>query len=152
MTVGCVFGGTHLGSLVPLTKEENAMDKTGGCLCGGVRYKIVGDLAQPIACHCSQCGRTSGNFAVMSRCKSQDIELVSGGTLSWYQSSSSVRRGFCSQCGGNLFWRAAPGTETYVTAGSLDQPTNLKLSEHIYTGSKSDYYDIVDNLPQKQEW
>jgi hypothetical protein len=52
-----------------------------------------------------------------------------------------------------LFWKADdPGTEIYVTAGTLDKPTNLKLAEHIYVGSKSDFYDIADGLPQKQDW
>ena len=128
------------------------MTMKGGCLCGGVQYEIAGEVTQPIACHCSQCGRTSGNFAAMLSCKSQDIRLVAEETLAWYQSSESVRRGFCVRCGGNLFWRAMPGAETYVTMGTLDRPTGLKLCEHIYVGSKSDFYEITDHLPQKHEW
>jgi hypothetical protein len=125
---------------------------TGRCLCGCVRYEIAGELAQPIACHCSQCARTSGNFAAMAACKSADLRLSASETLSWYQSSESVQRGFCSRCGGNLFWKAAPGVETYVTVGTLDRPTGLRLGEHIYVGSKSDFYDLTDGLPQKHEW
>src|SRR5712691_9456203 len=48
---------------------------TGGCLCQGVRYRIGGELAPPVACHCSQCGRTSGNFAVMAKCEARGNEL-----------------------------------------------------------------------------
>jgi hypothetical protein len=125
---------------------------TGNCLCGGVRYEIAGELAQPIACHCSQCARTSGNFVAMAACKTADLRLSASETLNWYQSSESVQRGFCSRCGGNLFWKAAPGVETYVTVGTLDRPTGLRLGEHIYVGSKSDFYDLTDGLPQKHEW
>ena len=66
-------------------------------------------------------------------------------------SSQSVQRGFCSRCGGNLFWKPAPGVETYVTVGTLDRPTGLRLGEHIYVGSKSDFYELTDGLPQKDE-
>jgi len=125
---------------------------TGSCLCGGLRYEIEGELTQPIACHRSQCARPSGNFAAIVACKSADLRLSASNTLRWYQSSESVQRGFCSCCGGNVFWKAAPRVETYVTIGTLDRPTGLRLGEHIYVGSKSDFYDLTDGLPQKDEW
>ncbi|WP_245477382.1 MULTISPECIES: hypothetical protein [unclassified Mesorhizobium] len=37
-------------------------------------------------------------------------------------------------------------------SGSYARPTGLRLSEHIYVGSKSDFYDLADGLPQKHEW
>lgn len=81
-----------------------------------------------------------------------DLCLVTSDTLEWFQSSENVQRGFCARCGGNIFWRAAPGDVTYVTVGTLDRPTGLTLAEHIYVGSKSDFYKIADELPQRQEW
>lgn len=125
---------------------------TGGCLCGGVRYEVKGRLSPPLACHCSQCARTSGHFAAMAACSTAELVIEPEETLAWYKSSDDVNRGFCARCGGNLFWRAAPGDETYVTVGTLDRPTGLRLSAHIFMGSKSDYYDIKDGLPQKDDW
>ncbi|MBZ9762556.1 GFA family protein [Mesorhizobium sp. CA8] len=124
---------------------------SGRCLCGSVRYQIAGELAQPVACHCTQCARTSGNFATMAACRSENLELLASSTLSWYRSSHDVERGFCSRCGGNLFWKAAPGLQTFVAAGTLDPPTGLRLSKHIFVGSKSDFYDLTDGLPQEQD-
>lgn len=128
------------------------MMHTGGCLCGGVRYQICGHLAQPVACHCSQCARTSGNYAVMARYQSAELRLTSASKLTWFRSSEAVQRGFCGQCGGNIFWRSEPENETYVAVGTLDPPTGLRVAGHIFVGSKSDFYDIVDDLPQKVEW
>lgn len=128
------------------------MGKSGGCLCGGVRYTVNGPLSPPIACHCSQCARTSGNFAAMTSCATGDLTLASAQTLSWYRSSAHAERGFCARCGGNLFWRCSPGEETYITVGTLDRPTGLRLTEHIYVASKADFYDLTDGLPQKPEW
>jgi hypothetical protein len=128
------------------------MNKTGSCLCGGVTYRIDGDVARPVACHCSQCARTSGNYAAMASCRTSDLVVTAADTLAWFQSSEGTRRGFCSRCGGNLFWRTEPGEETYVTAGTLDRPTGLRLAEHIFVASKSDFYDLADGLPQREEW
>ena len=128
------------------------MARLGGCLCGGVTYQIAGDLKDALACHCSQCARTSGNYAAMAACKTADLTIEDRGPLAWFQSSPEVNRGFCSRCGGNLFWRQDPGDETYITVGTLTPPTGLRLAEHIFVASRSDFYDIADGLPQKPEW
>lgn len=124
----------------------------GACLCGAVRYRVRGALSAPVACHCSQCARTSGHHAVMASCADADLEIMAGDPLRWYASSPSVKRGFCAQCGGNLFWKDAGSDVTYVTAGTLDRPTGLKLSAHIFAGSRADYYDIDDDLPRSDAW
>lgn len=125
---------------------------TGACLCGGVRYSVKGALSALVACHCSQCARTSGHHAVMACCADADLEITASDTLRWYASSATVKRGFCVQCGGNLFWKDASSDVTYVTAGTLDRPTALTLSAHIFASSRSDYYDIDDALPRSDAW
>jgi hypothetical protein len=127
---------------------------TGGCLCGGVRYQVRGPLGDAGACHCSQCRRTSGNFVVGTHVRNADFSLIAADTLTWYRSSEGAERGFCSRCGGNLFWRhITPGTDqTVIAAGSIDPPTHIRLKRHIFVAGKSDYYDLTDGLPQFAEW
>jgi len=86
----------------------------GGCLCGGVRYRLKGPLRDVIACHCSQCRRTSGHFVAATSIAADRLELLSDATLRWYESSATARRGFCSRCGGNLFWRRKEGPEISI--------------------------------------
>lgn len=124
----------------------------GGCLCGAVRYRIRGTLRPVIACHCSQCRRTSGHYAAMTSVPESELELTSGQDLAWYRSSASAERGFCRRCGSNLFWRPTGRTEISITAGTLDLPTHLEIVEHIFVADKSDYYDIHDGKPQKAGW
>jgi hypothetical protein len=69
-------------------------------------------------------------------------------TLRWYRSSEKAERGFCSRCGSNLFWRKVDADVISMTAGTLDRPTGLRLKHHIFCASRSDYYEIVDGLPQ----
>jgi hypothetical protein len=131
---------------------ETETTHTGGCLCGGVRYRISGALRGVIACHCSQCRRTSGHYAAMTSAPSANVAMTSSGSLVWYRSSDTAERGFCSRCGGNLFWRQAGRDAISITAGTLDTPTNLSVEEHIFVADKSDYYTIDDGAPRKQEW
>jgi len=126
----------------------------GGCLCGGVRFQVHGPLRGVIACHCSQCRKTSGHFVAATQALAKDLELTEQATLRWYRSSPEAERGFCSRCGGNLFWRPqAPGAQLIsIMAGTLDPPTGLHLVQHIYTADKSDYYEINDGVPQQLHW
>jgi hypothetical protein len=125
---------------------------TGGCLCGGVRYRIRGPLRGVIACHCSQCRRTSGHHAAMTSAPSANIELTASERLLWYKSSDTAERGFCGGCGGNLFWKQAGRDAISITAGTLDSPTGLSIEQHIFVADKSDYYTINDELPKQEHW
>jgi hypothetical protein len=125
---------------------------TGGCLCGGVRYRILGPLRGVIACHCSQCRRTGGHHSAMTSAPSANIELTNSERLLWYKSSDTAERGFCGSCGGNLFWKLAGRDAISVTAGTLDNPTGLSMEQHIFVADKSDYYTINDELPKQEHW
>ncbi len=114
----------------------------GGCLCGGVRYEVDGPLRPVIACHCTQCRKTSGHFAAMTAADRESIRLVSQETLVWYDSSDSARRGFCNRCGGNLFWSKHDEAHLSITAGTLDSPTGLLLTRQIFTEDAGDYYSL----------
>jgi hypothetical protein len=121
-------------------------------LCGGVRYGIRGALRDAIACHCTQCRRTSGHHAAMTSAANEDLALIASRTLEWYRSSPEAERGFCRVCGSNLFWRPQGEERTAITAGTLDSPTGIKLKEHIFVADKGDYYSIDDALPHKAGW
>jgi hypothetical protein len=125
---------------------------TGGCLCGGVRYRVRGELRGVIACHCSQCRRTSGHYAAMTSAPSANIELTNSERLVWYKSSDTAERGFCGTCGGNVFWKLAGRDAISITAGTLDTPTHLTMVEHIFVADKSDYYALEDDLPKQHRW
>lgn len=136
----------------PTTAPHGEPTHTGGCLCGGVRYEIRGALRDVVACHCTQCRRTSGHYAAMTSAALEEFVLTSSATLAWYRSSASAERGFCTVCGGNLFWRPAGEGRLSITAGTLDGPTGVKLAEHIFVADKGDYYPIDDDLPHKAAW
>ncbi len=120
----------------------------GSCLCGAVKFEIRGDLSPPSSCHCTQCRKQSGHFEASTDVPRTALMLYGSEKLTWYFSSESVRRGFCSRCGSSLFWDPIKEDWTAVSMGAFDGPTRTKLARHIFVAEKGDYYDIADGLPQ----
>jgi hypothetical protein len=120
----------------------------GGCLCGGVRYRVAGRLQPVVACHCGQCRRTHGHFAAYTGAARAALELVEASGLRWHGSSPGVRRGFCGTCGASVFWERGDGPEVGIAAGTLDAPTGLATIGHIFVADAGDYYAIADDLPR----
>ncbi len=78
--------------------------------------------------------------------------LKSSASLRWYPSSATARRGFCGECGSNLFWDPVGEPRISIMAGSLNLPTGLTAQGHIFTAAAGDYYRINDGLPQSATW
>lgn len=115
--------------------------KTGGCLCGGVVYDVRGELRPVVACHCHQCRKTSGHYVAATQAARADV-TIRGDTLRWFQSSDTAERGFCGNCGSNLFWRRHGNPYISIWAGTIDGQTGLRMESQIHTGSAGDYYDL----------
>jgi len=126
--------------------------REGGCLCGGVRYRVTGELRDVIACHCQQCRRTTGHFFANTDARRSDFRLLRDDSLRHYESSPGIHRSFCGTCGATLFWERLGGEQISVAAGTFDGPTGLKLACHIFTAFKGDYYELEPDLPQHAEW
>jgi hypothetical protein len=122
--------------------------RTGGCLCGSVRYEVRGTLRPVIMCHCTQCRRTTGHFMAATAARLGDFRLLSEGELRWYRSSQQARRGFCARCGSTLFWEGEARDYLSIAAGTLDDSSGLAVAGHIFVADKGAYYDIDDAAPQ----
>jgi hypothetical protein len=125
--------------------------KTGSCLCGAVKYEAQ-NLRDVLACHCVQCRKQTGNYMSATAASDVDFKITESRGLKWYRSSPTAQRGFCSECGSVLFWRGEGKDYTAITAGSLDGPTGLKLSGHIYCDNAGDYYEITGGDFKKPQW
>ena len=115
--------------------------RTGGCLCGQVRYRVGGEPQVLCLCHCSLCRRSVGAspvaWATFAR---QGFEF--SGPVGWYESSPGTRRGFCQSCGCSLFFdtQRLP-QEIDVTLVSLDQAAEFAPDRHLF---------VPDALPWEQ--
>lgn len=127
---------------------------TGSCLCGAVEYEILGQLGPVMYCHCSRCRKASGSaFNAMSPVAAADFRIVKGQeSVRDYLNSTGVSRMFCGICGSQLFGKRDSAPETVrVRIGTLDTPQKSKVSSHVFVGSKAEWYEILDGMPQHAE-
>ncbi len=121
----------------------------GGCLCGGVRYRVHGPLRDVTTCHCSECRRTHGGAAPYTACDDDRLELLADSSLTWFASPASTthaQRAFCNRCGASLFWKAPDSSYTAIAAGTVDEPSGLRAVGHIWWDARADW-EIADGLP-----
>ena len=133
-------------------EPENQSRVTGGCLCSAVKFEIRGELLPVINCHCSKCRRFHGNVSAYTATLRENLFFECSDGLKWYHSAldetPDVYRGFCKECGCSMFWDPRGKMNISIAAGSLNPPTELTTSRHVWTSQKSDYYTICDDLPQ----
>lgn len=126
------------------------LNRTGGCLCGAVRYRLVGPVRDVLACHCHSCRRGSGHYVAATAVPRAQLRVQ--GEPRWFLVGPHARRGFCANCGSFLFWDDPRRSTIGILAGTLDAPTGLSLRAHIFTAEKGDYYDIPEQVPQHPEF
>ena len=118
--------------------------RTGGCICGAVRYEVAGPMRPVVACHCETCRRGSGHHVAATSAPRETVTIT--GEPAWFRSSETAGRGFCPTCGSNLFWDGS-GANLSIHAGTLDDAAGLALAGHIFTAEKGAYYELTDGLP-----
>jgi len=121
---------------------------SGRCQCGAVSYETKGKLRPVVACHCRECRRLTGHFMASTASLLKDFKLTNSSGLKWFASSDRAKRGFCSQCGSNLFWQQNNSPTISITAGTIDDESKLTFWGHIYVGEKGDYYSISHDEKQ----
>ncbi|MEM9782118.1 MAG: GFA family protein [Pseudomonadota bacterium] len=104
---------------------------SGRCLCGAIRFEISGPVEPPVACHCRECQRQSGGVWIAVTAPKESVEITRE-RLAWVSVSPMVRRGFCLDCGGYLFWDDLEEDTIDVAFGALDDGSDLTLSAHIH--------------------
>ncbi len=129
------------------------MSVTGSCLCGAVAYEVDGSFAFAGNCHCSICRRLHGAaFATWGILGEGEFRWLRGEEqLTAYETSAGNSRAFCSRCGSPLVSMHS-GRVGEIVLASVDGDPGMKPREHIFVGSKADWYDISDSLPQHEEW
>lgn len=131
------------------------MKLTGRCLCEGIQYEIEGPLGPIYNCHCSKCRRWHGAaFRTRASVESKKFKWLCGEELlSRFHSSDNIVKTFCSRCGSNLISIIEDNPDFIgLPIGGLEQDPGARPVAHIFVKSKAPWYDILDELPQYDEW
>lgn len=126
----------------------------GGCYCGAVRYESTGKVLRWVNCHCPDCRKLSGaTFASVIAVEASGFHFVQGEDhLQSFQSSPGKQRCFCRNCGSQVIAKFESRPETVLLrAGSVDGDPGVRPDTHIWVTHKAPWYDILDDIPQREE-
>lgn len=115
---------------------------TGSCLCGAIKYEIVGRPSNGTVCHCDGCRRASGAPAVAWLTVPRDAWRVSG-SLRYVVAPNprqgtcdgccTGKRGFCPICGSQIsFEDDRRANQVDITVGTLDDPASFEPTEDVF--------------------
>jgi hypothetical protein len=130
---------------------ETTEQVTGGCMCGAVRYEVIGDPFSVIHCHCLSCRRHTGAPVVTLAGFKQDQVRFTAGERRIYESSPGVGRAYCGQCGTPLTWEGdggelGPIVEFHIS--TFDDPDVFVPQYHVHHDERIAWFDVADGLPR----
>lgn len=106
--------------------------RTGGCLCGAVRYEVRGEPYISGLCHCATCRKLTGSaFSATANWRADQFKTT--GALKTYE-----RRLFCPTCGSRLFYLFDGGVEIFL--GTLDvAPNHIPPTLEVWTARRESW-------------
>ncbi len=130
-------------------------DTAGSCFCDDVAYQYTGEAKLMMWCHCSRCRKVKGAaHATNIFVPPENFEWIRGeDNVEVYDHPQAERFGnsFCKRCGSSMPRKSENSPMVNIPAGSLDDPPGIETKGHIFVGSKSDWFDIVDDHDQFDE-
>jgi hypothetical protein len=124
------------------------INRTGGCQCGAVRFKIHGALGRPSICHCRMCQKAFGGFFGPLVTAKGETEWTRG-EPSYFQSSINIARGFCAACGTPLTYRHPGGLE--IAIGAFDDRSDLAPQIQVNFAARNSWVKTIFEQPVHQD-
>ena len=111
-------------------EEPMEIPRTGGCLCGAIRYESVGDPVFALQCHCRDCQRQGGSaFIAAIRVPSAGFRLTQG----------TPRRYMSCADSGNDTTRVSSGDR--ARAGGLARGPAMTITHRLGIMRSGGWYD-----------
>ena len=118
--------------------------RSGGCVCGAVRYTVGGEPFHVGRCHCADCRKRSGStYTIYAMWPLGAFECT--GDYATYDQDS-----FCPRCGARLFALGEDAVELQL--GSLDDaPFELRPEAELWVKRREPWMPAVDGASQHRE-
>jgi len=142
-------GGTGISRPTPAVKLGTAH---GSCLCDAVAWEFSGQPERVQNCHCTRCRRArSAAHGTNAFYKKEQLTWLRGeaGIVRFsLKAAKYFGQDFCGHCGSPVP-RVVEATG-YVVApcGSFDTALAALPAGNCFAGSKAEWYEITDGLPQ----
>ncbi len=132
-----------------LSMQKDVSERTGGCLCGAVRYVATGEPRWAAHCHCTTCRRSSGNAMSTYAGYPREQVLYLADRPASYASSPGVSRSFCHTCGTPIAYEGERWPdEIHLFLCTLDDPESIRPQGHVHVSEQIAWLELADGLPR----
>ena len=105
--------------------------RAGGCLCGTIRFVVIGEPDYPHVCSCAHCQKRAGG-PLQSWVGFPLAELRwigEGGEPTWYDTfPGETKRGFCPTCGSHIAAFDYGDTTIGINLSALDDQDDPRFA------------------------
>jgi hypothetical protein len=122
-------------------KEQSPIE--GYCLCKEVKVSIQQAPENFAVCHCESCRRWVGG-AGMNFNAGQNLKFSGEHLVGRYSSSEWAERGFCKNCGTNLFFRLKKTDHYFLSIGLFGSDISPQFTLQEFIDEKPEYYSFAD--------
>ncbi len=116
-------------------------------------YEVEDAFEYAANCHCSNCRASTGSafkpFAGIAR---EKLRVTQGADNLLIVGEPDNNHTRCATCGSLLFSVVQDGARVHVALGSLVDAPSLLPTYHMFVGSKAPWHEILDDLPQHEEY
>jgi hypothetical protein len=123
----------------------------GSCLCGDVRFEVLGEFDSFFLCHCGRCRKDTGSaHAANLFSSSAKVNWLSGENriATFLVPFTRHKRSFCARCGSAVPSVQIDGALLVVPAGSLDGSVGIRPQAHIHVASAASWDQRLENVPR----
>jgi hypothetical protein len=127
--------------------------RTGGCLCGAIRYESSGEPVFALQCHCRDCQRQSGSAYVAAvRVPAAEFRITKGTPKRYIakaDSGNEITRVFCPDCGSPLYVQVSTRPDLIgIRVASFDDPSWFRPEADIFVKSAQPWDYMNPDLPK----
>jgi len=133
---------------------DDAVELTGGCACGAVRYRVSRRPIFVNNCYCTLCQRQTGSTSVVNAFFEREAVTLLSGALSEHAVRAGSGRDHvicrCHVCGTAIwsyyarFGRHGPG----IRAGTLDDPGAVTPDALVFVADRMPWVALPEGIPR----
>lgn len=125
----------------------------GQCLCGAVKFEVIGEIPNLYQCHCSECRKSTGSSANAATFVHADsFQWIKGeDKISSFRKDTGYRNDFCSKCGSPVPNPLRDTNKIWVPAGLLEETGDLKVVIHLYVNSQASWEKSAQGAEENYE-
>tara|TARA_R110002074_G_scaffold116692_2_gene248201 strand:+ start:584 stop:1030 length:447 start_codon:yes stop_codon:yes gene_type:complete len=126
--------------------------RSGGCLCGAVRFTATLTSRDFGACHCEMCRRWTGSALLGITVPQDNVQWQGAAQIARFQSSNWAERANCRTCGSPLYYhvtlKGPMSANLEIPVGLFDDANGLTFNSEIYIDHKPDSFAYAGDHPR----